>query len=332
MLKLSKKTFALLSKTSACALLVFALLPSSPATLAQESTNKMVRVVTKRQGDRTRFFVENLEASEVTATFDLKLTNLRASAGSFTATYPPNCMTEAFTLAPVDADKQWSYSYVNHFTMGSLSAVHDDSVIYVLPYAPGTENKVTQGYNGSYSHSGADQFAIDFKMPPGTPVHAARSGVVVKTKTDSNVGGPDRKYENCANYILIRHTDGTVANYAHLMKDGCAAKVGQIVQAGDLIGYSGNTGFTSGPHLHFSVFKTKSGKQRVSIPVKFQTASAKAITITEGKTYKCVVTPRAVARAVAPAPSDAANVNPVSTEKPARAPEAADVKVSVVKS
>jgi murein DD-endopeptidase MepM/ murein hydrolase activator NlpD len=119
----------------------------------------------------------------------------------------------------------------------------------------------------------------------------------VKVKVDSNTGGPDRKFENCANYILIRHSDGTVANYAHLSKDGTRVKPGQVVEAGDLIGYSGNTGFTSGPHLHFSVFKTKSGKQRLSIPVKFQSANANCITLAEGKSYKCIVAPRAVAKA-----------------------------------
>src|ERR1043166_8283024 len=118
----------------------------------------MVRVLTKREGEVTRFFVENLEMTEVTATFDLTLKNLKSNAGNYSATYPAKCITEAFTVSPVDPDKQWSYSYVNHFTIGSTKAVHDDSVIYCLPYKAGTENKVTQGYNGSYSHSGADQY------------------------------------------------------------------------------------------------------------------------------------------------------------------------------
>jgi len=234
----------------------------------------------------------------VTATFDLKLTNLKSSAGSsYTATYPANQLTEAFMLYPVDAGRQWAYSYVNHFTIGSTSAVHDDSVVYFLPYDGGTECKVTQGYNGSYSHSGADQYAIDWKMPCGTPVHAARGGVVVKVKVDSNASGPDRKFENQANYILIRHSDGTLANYAHLSKDGARVKAGQVVEIGDVIGLSGNTGYTSGPHLHFSVFKTWNGKQRLSIPVKFQTASAPATTLAEGKTYKCVLPSKSVAKA-----------------------------------
>ena len=287
--------------------------PAPAATRVEESTNKLVRVITKRQGEQTHFYVQNLEPSEVTATFELKLTNLKSSVGSsYTATYPGGQTTEAFVVSPMSPDRQWSYSYVNHFTMGSTRAVHDDSYVYALPYQPGSEYKVTQGYNGSYSHSGSDQYAIDFKMSPGTPVHAARGGVVVKVKVDSAVGGPDRKYENSANYILVRHSDGTLANYAHLSKDGTKVKVGQIVQPGDLIGLSGNTGFTSGPHLHFSVFKTKDGKQRQSIPVKFQTGNPTALTLAEGKSYKCVAAPSGIAKARVPlAPVSATIVPPV---------------------
>ena len=171
--------------------------------------------------------------------------------------------------------------------MGNHLAVHDDSCAYLLPYGATSGFRVTQGYNGAYSHSGPDQYAIDFKMPAGTRVHAARAGVVVKVKDDSDSGGPNRKFESCANYILIRHQDGTVANYAHLQKSGSRVKTGQNVNAGECIALSGNTGFTSGPHLHFSVFKTRAdGGGRQSIPVRFRTADASAITLAEGRTYK----------------------------------------------
>jgi len=296
-----------------CLLALTASLPVS--TFAEESTNKLVRIVTQRDGETTHFFVQNLEATEVTATFEFELKNLKSSAGGsvHTATYTPNELTEVFAVSPIDLNKKWSYSYVNHFTIGSLEAVHDDSAVYSLPYQAGTECKVTQGYNGTYSHTGPDQYAIDWKMPCHTPVHAARAGMVAKVKVDSNVGGPDRKFENCANYILIRHSDGTLANYAHLSNNGATVKPGQRVEAGDLIGYSGNTGFTSGPHLHFSVFKTKSGKQRLSIPVKFQTAGSSAITLVEGSSYKCIVAPTAVARAPVALPGP--TTTPVSANR-----------------
>jgi hypothetical protein len=169
MLKSRFFRLSLFGQAAVCATLFSGLLPSPAPISAEESTNKLVRVVTKRDGELTRFFVENLEPSEVTATFELKLTNLKSSVGSsYTATYPGRQLTEAFTLSPANRDKQWSYNYVNHFTMGSTKAVHDDSYVYSLPYQPGTEFKVTQGYNGTYSHSGSDQYAVDWKMPCGT--------------------------------------------------------------------------------------------------------------------------------------------------------------------
>jgi murein DD-endopeptidase MepM/ murein hydrolase activator NlpD len=251
-------------------------------------SRKMVKVTTRKEGNLTHFFVENLEAGDVTATFSVGLDNLKGTVKfPYTSTYPPHQVTEAFTLSPLESNRGWGYTYTNQFTMGNHLAVHDHAAIYELPYAAGGGFRVTQGYNGTYSHTGPDQYAIDFKMPGGTPIHAARKGVVVKVKDDSDLGGPNRKYETCANYILIQHPDGTLANYAHLQKSGCRVKLGQEVRAGDLIALSGNTGFTSGPHLHFSVFKTRAdGGGRESIPVNFRTADASAITLVEGQNYK----------------------------------------------
>jgi murein DD-endopeptidase MepM/ murein hydrolase activator NlpD len=267
---------------------------------------KSILVSTARDGETTRFFVENLEESEVTVTFDLELKNLKGSVDlPSTFVFAPKRKSEAFLLSPVNTNGGWNYSYTCRYTIGSCAAKHDNSAIYTLPYARGTAFKVTQGYNGSYSHTGPEQFALDWKMPLGTPVHAARDGVVVKIKDDSDKGGPDRKYENCANYVLIRHADGTVANYAHLTKGSSRVVLGQKVKAGDPIAASGNSGFSTGPHLHFAVFKTKNGSERESIPVKFHTDTAASITLAEGQTYLCPDATGAVAantprRAVSP--------------------------------
>jgi murein DD-endopeptidase MepM/ murein hydrolase activator NlpD len=123
-------------------------------------------------------------------------------------------------------------------------------------------------------------------MPEGTPVLAARDGLVVKAKDDSNVGGSNIKYDPYNNYVLIRHKDGTLGHYCHLQRGGVTVKAGQTVNAGELIAHSGNTGFSSGAHLHFSVFKTKDGRERISLPVKFQTADERAVTLVEGRRYK----------------------------------------------
>ncbi|HTL59940.1 MAG TPA: M23 family metallopeptidase [Candidatus Limnocylindrales bacterium] len=254
--------------------------PSSPEAAA-------VRVTTKREGNLTHFYVQNNEFSEITMSIDMNLVNLKGEVTfPYTATFPPRQTTEAFALTATDCSQKWEYTYTNYYKLGSNCAQHDDNYVYDLPYSSGARYKVTQGYNGKFSHTGANQYAIDWQMPEGTAVRAARGGIIVRVKDDSTTGGPSMDYDRFNNYILIRHEDGTLAHYCHLKKGGAVVKVGQQVAAGELIAHSGNTGFSSGPHLHFSVFKTKDGRTRITIPVKFKTSEDDAATLTAGHAYR----------------------------------------------
>ena len=245
-----------------------------------------VKVTTNREGTTTHFYVENDELCEITMSFDMNLLNLKSETKfPYSATFPAGKTTEAFILTPTATETNWEFSYTNYYKLGSSSAHHDDNAVYLLPYAPGSRYKVTQGYHGSFSHKGSNEYAIDWQMPEGTPVYAAREGLVVKVKDDSNTGGSSMKYDPFNNYVLIRHSDGTLGHYCHLKKGGVTVKPGQTVKAGQLIAHSGNTGFSSGPHLHFSVFKTRDGRERISLPVKFQTSDGKTATLVEGHRY-----------------------------------------------
>lgn len=247
---------------------------------------KTVRITTQREGDVTQFLVENTEFCEVTVTFEFAATNLSSSVKlPYTATYPARTISQAFTMQPDSAAKPWQYSYNSHYKLGSHIARHDDSYVYLLPYQPGREFTVTQAYDGNYSHKGANKYAIDWKMPEGTTVLAARPGMVVKIRAESDIGGPSIEFDRDNNYVLIRHDDGTLAHYCHLQKSGNLVNVGDFVSAGQPIARSGNTGFSSGPHLHFCVFKTISGRERASVPIRFQTAEARAVTLKAHKRY-----------------------------------------------
>jgi murein DD-endopeptidase MepM/ murein hydrolase activator NlpD len=245
-----------------------------------------VKVTTEHaEGGSTHFIVHNSELSEVTMTFDFSTVNLKGDVMfPYTATFKPGD-TEAFTLAPLDTNLEWQYSFTNYYKLGSSIAAPDDYV-YSLPYALGTTHKITQGYNGKFSHQGSNKYAIDWQMPEGTPVYAARGGLVVKVKEDSDRGGASMKYDQYNNYVLIRHEDGTLGHYCHLQKNGVVVRPGDMVKTGQMIAHSGNTGFSSGAHLHFCVFMTKDGRERASIPVKFRNDHNNAITLVEGGQYR----------------------------------------------
>ncbi len=125
-----------------------------------------------------------------------------------------------------------------------------DSYVYELPFNKGTQHRVVQGYGGLFSHRHIA--AIDFEMPVGTAVCAARSGIIYSYKDDSDEGGIFSTYHNKANFIIIKHDDGSFGCYWHLQKNGVLIKSG-YVSAGEQIGLSGATGQVLNPHLHFFV-------------------------------------------------------------------------------
>ena len=129
--------------------------------------------------------------------------------------------------------------------------------------------RIEQGWGGAYSHSDAqNRHAVDFAAEIGTPVLAARAGTVMEVEADFAQAGLDaEQYAGRANFVRIVHDDGTMALYAHLKSDGVLVRVGQRVRKGESIGLSGNTGFTAGPHLHFTV-QANRGMRLESIPFR----------------------------------------------------------------
>ncbi|MEM4326507.1 MAG: M23 family metallopeptidase, partial [Candidatus Pacearchaeota archaeon] len=184
----------------------------------------------------------------------------------------------SFVVKP-DSTSNFLFSYTNDSKVEPLYSVKkiigdpynvrvNEDYPYLLPFANGVEFKVSQGYGTRFTHRGWLKYSIDFSMNIGTPVYAARSGVVVAVKDNSKIGGRSRRYRGHANYITIAHDDGTFAQYVHLNYAGSVVKVGDVVKAGDLIGYSGRTGRVTGPHLHFMVYKPVEGGLE-TIPIKF---------------------------------------------------------------
>jgi len=115
-----------------------------------------------------------------------------------------------------------------------------DGTPYRLPYPDGYTFRIGQAPGGPITtHTEPDaRFAVDITMPEGTPVVAARDGLVIKTQADQLWGGIDPRLKGAANSVEILHADGTIALYAHLAPGGVRVYPGQRVAAGSVIGLS----------------------------------------------------------------------------------------------
>jgi murein DD-endopeptidase MepM/ murein hydrolase activator NlpD len=176
---------------------------------------------------------------------------------------------------------------------GRVDREPDLDHVYLLPYEHGAQIAIGQAYGGSGQglHKGDGRYAIDFSSVLGTPVHAVRDGIVIGVREDSEDGGIGEQFAAAANYINVYHEDGTIAGYGHLMKDGSEVEIGDRVKAGQLIGYSGNSGYSSGPHLHFAVsryaFEDSSGGgvKSETLPLLFLGRDGTTLTVEEGQSY-----------------------------------------------
>ena len=152
-------------------------------------------------------------------------------------------------------------------------------IVVLPPIAPEGQFPISQGFQGEKTHLTPDsEFAIDIAMPVGTAIHAVRSGTVMDVEEDFNRGGTNKeKFVDKANHVRILHEDGTMAVYAHLDLASVSVRPGSRIRAGQKIARSGNTGFSSGPHLHF-VIQQNTGMKLISVPFKFQTATGAPVT------------------------------------------------------
>ena len=100
--------------------------------------------------------------------------------------------------------------------LGRVDADHDDGYLYRLPYGDAVSFPIIQGYGARLSHRGAERFTLDFGMPVGTQVHAARDGVVVLVEDSHDVGCAREECGRFANFVVVLHSDGTTGEYFHL--------------------------------------------------------------------------------------------------------------------
>lgn len=184
--------------------------------------------------------------------------NVGPASVTIRATDGNSVASQAFTLTVVvgeiDCDEQFG---------------NPDESPYILPFPPGRTYTLFQGYcppNPNWGHH--NWFAFDFDLAIGDTIVAARGGVV-STVVEQNVDGNGVLG---ANVVYIRHADRTLGAYVHLTQNGALVEVGDTVAQGDVIGLAGNTGLSSGPHLHFAVLRDGGFTRHYSLPVNFANA------------------------------------------------------------
>lgn len=254
--------------------LLSAVLAAAPAYAAV--TDYPFRLITRAEGVDQELVAVNDGPAPITVYVTVSGENYASDRS-----WPATVVVPAHTTLPLGrvfvADHaaggyNFLFRYSHHF--GKVDALHDAAAVYRLPFQEGESFAVTQAHGGKLtSHNNRENlYAVDFAMPRGTPVVAARGGVVIDATLRYEEGGYDIRYLDQANTVAIVHDDGTVAEYAHLSGGPGVVKLGQRVAAGELIGHSGNTGYTSGPHLHFIVSRptvTEGKVARESVPIVF---------------------------------------------------------------
>ncbi len=186
--------------------------------------------------------------------------------------------TEMTVVALKPTGPRWRYGYQVRAVLGDPSAVHRPEQPYAPPFASGQRFPISQAFDGTFSHQHPQsRYAVDLSLPLGTPVRAARAGVIMEVAGDFFDGGLDPKYQARANAVRVLHDDGTMAVYAHLHPDSIRVSPGQRIERSAWLANSGNTGFSTGPHLHFAI-QRNAGMELVSIPFEFAGANGSAIT------------------------------------------------------
>lgn len=215
-------------------------------------------------------YTDNTESCPVSISLELTLENLKPGKENEKVFVIPEHsthfrLTELNRIEKTGAVK-YSFKFISVFGNVNLSAWYS-SYQYDLPYKKEQGYLLFQGYNGRFTHQ--NENALDFVMPEGTEIFAAREGVVAKVVQSNTESCAGKECEKFNNYILIYHFDGTFAVYNHIRYNGASVKQGDKINKGDMIAYSGKTGWATGPHLHFECY-LPAWKNRKTIMTAFR--------------------------------------------------------------
>lgn len=238
--------------------------------LAHENSKLNISVIRSDDAGSTQFVAVNDCLCVVT--FHVQITQTSPGAtptrADYRITLQPATRQTMARIARTDAASP-DLQYAWRAALGSPDAAHHPDRPYRVPFGVGSTYLISQAYPSRITHTTAEsEYAVDFALPDGTPVYAAREGTVINARHDSFQGAVAPIMLDQANVVEILHSDGTIGVYAHLHWDSIRVRIGEHIARGQYIADSGNTGFSAGPHLHFAVIRN-AGEADVSVPVVF---------------------------------------------------------------
>lgn len=178
---------------------------------------------------------------------------------------------EQLTLDPMSFGRALKKHELDHYYLLGKPIERPSEQNISLPFSSQKQFMVSQGFKGRYSHSGrGNRFAVDIAMPIGEPIFAVKPGVIADAADNFSIGGAANYFLDKANHITVMHEDGSYAIYAHILYGSLEVSIGDSVKQGQLLARVGNTGYSTGPHLHF-VMRYNSGEGAYSIPFRFKT-------------------------------------------------------------
>ncbi len=183
----------------------------------------------------------------------------------------PESSMEMLRLAALENNAVPGADYRYLWIPGDPRSAHEPGRPYRAPFAVAKDHRISQTFPIGITHTTPDSYyAVDIAMPIGTDIYAARGGLVFEVASTNFRGGMDPERDGAAaNIVRIMHDDGSHAVYAHLNWNSIRVRPGDRVERGEYIADSGNTGFTTGPHLHFAVLINR-GMRLESVPVVFE--------------------------------------------------------------
>lgn len=184
----------------------------------------------------------------------------------------------------LDEKKPFKFSSIVQSFFGKPIEKPSNNYIYALPFQPSKSYLVSQGCRGHTHKISTDyEYAVDFAMPKDSLVYSAREGEVVAAQDEYDNNGGGDEFLKLSNGLIIRHPDGTYGTYGHLKHRGIYVRVGDFVRKGQLIASSGNTGQSSGPHLHFDLIYVDKARKSIGLPITFETASGLVTNLKSGQ-------------------------------------------------